>query len=352
MPAGMPRTDKRVYDIRAESRSDDRWVVLAISADTTLVDLHVALLGAFEWSGSYIDAEPRYCFVVDAQRFERGKGSRTALRRLLSKGVGFEYGCDLAHFVADCRVVKEYEVSSRRHYPKVVDAHPSIRAQDATWRAQSAARRYYRDYEREERRATPKRRPPGPRDPHSAYAHGFFSALAAGPTVMPTYWLQRFISTEHESTDDLNANAQCVMSAYNEVADALLRRRELFGEATLAIVAEDAHGDALVDWQRGFLDAMELSPDEWMSFLSRQPKDILQPLAVISQCSEDPSKRDWLEDRALRGNLGRSLGIMTARLWEAFRNEPSVPKVSRNALCPCGSGKKYKLCCGSTLRAV
>ena len=115
------------------------------------------------------------------------------------------------------------------------------------------------------------------------------------------------------------------MSAYNEIADALLRRREIFGEATLAIMEGDAHGDALVDWQRGFLDAMELSPNEWMSFLSRQPKDILQPLAVISQCSEDPSKRDWLEDRDLRENFGRSLGIMTARLWEAFRNEPSVP---------------------------
>jgi uncharacterized protein len=24
----------------------------------------------------------------------------------------------------------------------------------------------------------------------------------------------------------------------------------------------------------------------------------------------------------------------------------SVPKVGRNALCPCGSGKKFKQCCG------
>jgi len=28
--------------------------------------------------------------------------------------------------------------------------------------------------------------------------------------------------------------------------------------------------------------------------------------------------------------------------------EPEKPKISRNALCPCGSGKKYKLCCGRT----
>ena len=364
MPTGMPQTDKRVYDIRAKSRADDRWVVLAISADTTLVDLHVALLGAFEWPGSYTDAEPQYCFVVGTQRFQRGKGSRTALRKLLRMEVAFEYGCDLAHIEADCNVVKEYEVSSRRHYPKVVDAHPSIRVQDATWSAQGAARRYYREYELEERRATPKRRLPDPcRDPNSAYAHGFFSALVAGPTVMPTRWLQHFISKDHESIEDLNASAQRAMSAYNDIAVALLRRRERFGEATLAVAARDAHGEALVDWQQGFLDAMGLSPDEWMSFLSKQRRDILQPLATIAQCCEDPSKRDWLADRGLRGNLGRSLGIMTARLWEAFRNEHSVqlelghaagpePKTSRNAPCPCGSGKKYKRCCGSTLRAV
>jgi uncharacterized protein len=366
MSAGMPRTDKRVYDIRAKSRSDDRWVVLAISADTTLVDLHVALLGAFEWSGSYADAEPRYCFVVGAQRFQRGKGSRTALRRLLSMGVGFEYGCDLARFVADCSIVKEYAVSSRRHYPKVVDAHPSIQAQDATWRAQDAVRRYYRAHELKQRRETPKRRLAGPRDPHSAYAHGFFSALVAGPAVMPTSWLQRFISTEHESLEELNASAQRVMNAYNEVADRLLREREWFGEMTLEIARRDVRGNALIEWQRGFLEAMELDPDGWRTFLSRiAGKDLLQPLAIISQCAAQPSKRDWLADQDLRENLGRSIGVMTVRLWEAYREQPfkkvllddaaerrQEPKVSRNDPCPCGSGKKYKRCCGASLRAI
>lgn len=29
--------------------------------------------------------------------------------------------------------------------------------------------------------------------------------------------------------------------------------------------------------------------------------------------------------------------------------EPSTPKISRNSPCPCGSGKKYKRCCGEGL---
>jgi SEC-C motif domain protein len=31
-------------------------------------------------------------------------------------------------------------------------------------------------------------------------------------------------------------------------------------------------------------------------------------------------------------------------LNQPFRREQ--PKISRNALCPCGSGRKYKKCCG------
>jgi hypothetical protein len=36
-----------------------------------------------------------------------------------------------------------------------------------------------------------------------------------------------------------------------------------------------------------------------------------------------------------------------SRYWRPVAaRRPSLPKVSRNAPCPCGSGKKYKKCCG------
>jgi len=55
---------------------------------------------------------------------------------------------------------------------------------------------------------------------------------------------------------------------------------------------------------------MDLSPDEWTKFLSRfEGKDILSPLALISQCSEDLSKRAWLADPSLRENIGKSHGV-------------------------------------------
>ncbi|MGG5890601.1 UPF0149 family protein [Falsiroseomonas sp. HC035] len=34
------------------------------------------------------------------------------------------------------------------------------------------------------------------------------------------------------------------------------------------------------------------------------------------------------------------------RFWKTRRSRGRVPKIGRNAPCPCGSGRKYKLCCG------
>jgi uncharacterized protein YecA (UPF0149 family) len=34
------------------------------------------------------------------------------------------------------------------------------------------------------------------------------------------------------------------------------------------------------------------------------------------------------------------------RFWKIRRLRGRVPKVGRNAPCPCGSGRKFKLCCG------
>jgi uncharacterized protein YecA (UPF0149 family) len=41
--------------------------------------------------------------------------------------------------------------------------------------------------------------------------------------------------------------------------------------------------------------------------------------------------------------------LLRKHLANFLRREPYVrpyPKISRNAPCPCGSGKKYKHCCG------
>ncbi|MEO7203255.1 MAG: UPF0149 family protein, partial [Candidatus Tumulicola sp.] len=221
--------------------------------------------------------------------------------------------------------------------------------------------------------ASPKRpkrtaasRSQSPVDLSSAYAHGFFSAVVSGPVSMPTAWLQRFLPANNESLDALNAHAQRVMSAHNEVAEQLLERPESFGNVTLRLATSDETGEELIHWQEGFHDAMGLNPAEWTGFLDDPAsKDLLSPLGMIAAFVTDPERRDWLTDKTLRENLGRAVGLMTVRIWELYRNAPMTPlefesagqirrepKVPRNAPCPCGSGLKFKRCCGSTLHSV
>ena len=46
-------------------------------------------------------------------------------------------------------------------------------------------------------------------------------------------------------------------------------------------------------------------------------------------------------DQAMSAMLQQGGGVETLRR--------DAPKVGRNDPCPCGSGKKYKRCCGSTV---
>jgi hypothetical protein len=109
------------------------------------------------------------------------------------------------------------------------------------------------------------------------------------------------------------------------VAETLTTRREHFGDATLRIARQNDGGAGIVEWQRGFLDATALGDDRWVTFLkSRDGKGLLAPLAMVAQFEREPAQRSWLADPDLRDGLGRSLGVMVARIWEAFRGEPPV----------------------------
>jgi uncharacterized protein len=65
-----------------------------------------------------------------------------------------------------------------------------------------------------------------------------------------------------------------------------------------------------------------------------------------------PEKRGEVIVHMAAGLLGAYRYFRAHRQVEAgaHRSEPrrNAPKVGRNESCPCGSGKKYKRCCGGT----
>lgn len=195
-------------------------------------------------------------------------------------------------------------------------------------------------------------------DPQSSYAHGFFSGVVAGPMVMPSEFLPRFVSGK-AGVSALKADTGLVLRRFNAVADLLQRHPKEFIDALVAFGRADNRGDVLADWFRGFRDAMELRRDEWRS-LEDDPatSELLAPVSTIGEILENSEQRDTLENEAVRESLGRVLGTMTVRVAEVFRKRLAAqmqrlkgapqmhrtvrreqPRVSRNAPCPCGSGK-------------
>ena len=54
----------------------------------------------------------------------------------------------------------------------------------------------------------------------------------------------------------------------------------------------------------------------------------------------------WSETLHVQGQNGNTVRDLRASEAAKVSTQVAEPKVSRNAPCPCGSGKKYKLCCG------
>ena len=58
----------------------------------------------------------------------------------------------------------------------------------------------------------------------------------------------------------------------------------------------------------------------------------------------EPKKKEYTkEEIAMLKEIRRKQNIARMR---ALANEPKQSKIGRNDPCPCGSGKKYKNCCG------
>lgn len=304
--------DKRVYDVRANSGS--QTCVVAVSADSTLLDLHLALLAAFDWSGDY-GVQERGAYRVElpgeTQSFTEGRGSRTPLRRLLRVGARFTCTADEPRLVLECEILREYEVRSRRHHPKVLDAGgDEDDAKVATWRAQEAVRRELRD-------AMPKA-PPRPE-----YLHGMFAAVVSGPMVMPSAWLPVAMDARRMDTlEDVQRGADRIMSEYNTVAKQLHEAPDVFIEDTRRMLSADDDGAALEAWVRGYLHGMALAGEEWRKYFGDEElRELFTPIGAAMDMYSTPQKRTWLRDAKLRESLAQSCPLAAVHIWNFWRRK-------------------------------
>ena len=102
------------------------------------------------------------------------------------------------------------------------------------------------------------------------------------------------------------------------------------------------------------MEAVELRPRAWQVLWdSEANRQLLAPICAHLHNEEgDPIIRgDADRIRQLRREATELISpciVLIDRFWKARRQAPGrTPKPGRNDPCPCGSGRKYKRCCGA-----
>jgi uncharacterized protein len=117
-----------------------------------------------------------------------------------------------------------------------------------------------------------------------------------------------------------------------------------------------AKPDAVRQWVLGFWKAATLDADVWTSYIEDErarmviaPLMIFAPVPVFEATDSADDIEEALEEaiEALPRSVlvVKMLGEMLAGSQRPL-TRAGKPKIGRNDPCPCGSGQKYKRCCG------
>ena len=194
---------------------------------------------------------------------------------------------------------------------------------------------------------------------------GFFAALIAGPEiVMPSEYYPEIFGGEMSETcefaslDEANEILGLIMRHWNTIA-AALNKDEVYGPILLQDENGVAHGN---DWARGFMRGTLMRHDGWLELVNDEDQGgCMVPIFMLHyEHDTDPKMRPKPISPKQREEViaGMAAGLLGAYKYfrsrrgayagAASRRQPKrgASKVGRNDPCPCGSGKKYKKCCG------
>jgi uncharacterized protein len=193
---------------------------------------------------------------------------------------------------------------------------------------------------------------------------GFFTALIAGPEIVtPSEYMSDVFGRdtsqggEFETIEEAQEILGLLMRHWNDIAGTLAS-----GGAHLPLVAEDTNGFAQGnDWARGFIRGTRKRHEGWAELLADDDHGgcMIPALMLYHEHDEDPAMRPNPITPEQREKLIVRMAAGLVSAYRYFRQSqhlgPSTQSVSvrsertrigRNDPCPCGSGKKYKRCCG------
>ena len=190
---------------------------------------------------------------------------------------------------------------------------------------------------------------------------GYLAGILVSPDLVPPGgWLKHIWAggdgaglPHFEKMDDFQHVIDLIMRHYNQFLTSLAQP----GCYEPLFDIDTRNDDVLWElWVEGFVQAMDLAPEGWERIAVSGDagcKAALKGMAKLHAIANG-------EAQLSHGKVAQwtreapdliPIWVETLHAWR-LENDPSRPssprhgKVGRNDPCPCGSGKKYKKCCG------
>jgi len=197
---------------------------------------------------------------------------------------------------------------------------------------------------------------------------GFLMAIVIAP-VMPdsSVWLTKVWGPSESDEPKFDSVAQAeringlIMRHLGSLVVSLLQDPDacepIFDSAVYPD-SEQEYVDAEM-WAYGFMQGVALQRQDWQAvFDDENAADMLRPIYLLGTEDVTPAEEALIDTPLLREDLATQVPASIAglyRFWAPVRRtvtDPAVrremPQVGRSEKCPCGSGRKFKKCCGAT----
>ena len=203
-------------------------------------------------------------------------------------------------------------------------------------------------------------------------SQGYLCAALSGPQPIPeSQWLEDVLGGPEETAGEVGREAAALLRLLARGLETELAS----GKPLLLLLYPESDDDDpasdFVPWCEGYLHGVDAAADDWFDFLGADDDqedsdeiayldERLFPLYVLTGDAEAAAREageEWPageELEELRNECEENLPQAVSdiyRFWLAQRGTGTIrrqtPKVGRNDPCPCGSGRKYKRCCGA-----
>lgn len=197
---------------------------------------------------------------------------------------------------------------------------------------------------------------------------GYLTAIVIGPrTIMPSEWMPRIWDRyegeqgpEFADLEQAHHITALVLRFYNGVIRCFMEDPASFEPLFWQDVVWGA-----AEWCEGFLAGTAFCEKEWSGLWQALP-DLHEPFVRLGTDEGLAGIRDQQEAQALMDAIEPAF-VASHAIWFSRRQQrpeglvrdtvdhgPAAgpwrrpdPKIGRNDPCPCGSGKKFKKCCGA-----